>query len=143
MGLPPFAGLDPTLQLTGAGILSALFLLVWLSVLNKYLYSRFLKKWLRQLDALTPLPNQTRRDSWASIRDLLYVNLKNSNGLFSLSQVSGEYATVKQIHDRGSREIREALKELTGLTPDDDACSGEGAGPVPYWANADAVLDGR
>jgi EH domain-containing protein 1 len=67
---------------------------------------------MRQLDNLTPLPNQTRRDSWASIRDLLYVNLKNSNGRYSLSQVVGEHATVKQIHDRGSREIREALKEL-------------------------------
>jgi EH domain-containing protein 1 len=95
------------------------------------------------LDSLTPLPNQTRRDSWASIRDLLYVNLKNSNGQYSLSQVLGEHATVKQIYDKGSREIREALKELAGITMDNDVWAGEGRGPVPYWANTEATLDSR
>ena len=143
MGLPPFAGLDPVLQITGAGLLSAVILILWLALAQKYLYSRFLKKWLRQLDSLTPLPNQTRRDSWASIRDLLYVNLKNSNGRFSLSQVLGEHATVKQIHDRGSREIREALKELAGIEMDDNAGTEKGAGPIPYWANAEAPPDSR
>jgi GTPase SAR1 family protein len=142
MGLPPFAGLAPDLQIAGAGLLSTIILIFWLALIQKYLYSRFLKKWLRQLDNLTPLPNQTRRDSWASIRDLLYVNLKNSNGRYSLSQVLGEHTTVKQIHDRGSREIREALKELAGISMDDDAWAGKGVGPVPYWANAEASLDG-
>jgi GTPase SAR1 family protein len=142
MGLPPFAGLAPDLQIVGAGLLSTIILIFWLALIQKYLYSRFLKKWLRQLDNLTPLPNQTRRDSWASIRDLLYVNLKNSNGRYSLSQVLGEHTTVKQIHDRGSREIREALKELAGISMDDDAWAGKGVGPVPYWANAEASLDG-
>ena len=142
MGLPPFAGLPPDLQIVGAGLLSTIILIFWLALIQKYLYSRFLKKWLRQLDNLTPLPNQTRRDSWASIRDLLYVNLKNSNGRYSLSQVLGEHTTVKQIHDRGSREIREALKELAGISMDDDAWAGKGVGPVPYWANAEASLDG-
>lgn len=142
MGLPPFAGLAPDLQIAGAGLLSTIILIFWLALVHKYLYSRFLKKWLRQLDNLTLLPNQTRRDSWAAIRDLLYVNLKNSNGRYSLSQVLGEHATVKQIHDRGSREIREALKELAGISMDDDAWAGKAAGPVPYWANAEASLDG-
>jgi EH domain-containing protein 1 len=143
MGLPPFTGLDPVLQITGAGLLGTIVLIFWLALIQKYLYSRFLKKWLRQLDNLTPLPNQTRRDSWASVRDLLYVNLKNSNGRYSLSRVLSEHATVKQIHDRGSREIREALKELAGITMDDEPWTGKGAGPVPYWANAEAPLDGQ
>jgi hypothetical protein len=143
MGLPPFAGLDPTLQISGAGMLSAILLIFWLILMQKYLYSRFLKKWLRQLDQLTPLPNQTRRDSWAAIRDLLFVNLKNTSGRYSLAQVLGEHATVREIHDRGSREIREALKELVGISSDDNAWSGEGTGAVPYWANADPAFDGR
>ncbi len=143
MGLPPVAGLDPMLQIAGVGLLSTIIFIVWLALVQKYLYSRFLKKWLRQLDNLTPLPNQTRRDSWASIRDLLYVNLKNGHGRYSLAQVLGEHATVKQIHDRGSREIREALKELAGIASEDDAWAGKGTGPVPYWANAEAPADGR
>lgn len=143
MSFPPFAGLDPALQLTGIGFLSVIVLIVWLALIQKYLYSRFLKKWLRQLDRLTPLPNQTRRDTWASIRDLLYVNLKNSGGRYSLTQVLGEHAMVKQIHEKGSREIREALKELTGITPENEAWKGKGTGPVPYWANPEAALDGQ
>ncbi|BBO87423.1 dynamin family protein [Desulfosarcina ovata] len=127
----PFGGLDPVLQITGAGLLSTLLLIGWLAVVQKYLSARFLKRWLRQLDLLTPLPNQTRRDSWASIRDLLYVNLKNSGGNYSLTQVVGEYAMVKEIHDKGSREIREALKELNGMTLDDDT---DPNAAFPYWA---------
>ena len=143
MGLTAFAGLDPVLQISGAGMLSAIVLIFWLAVVQNYLYSGFLKKWLRQLDNLTPLPNQTRRDSWAAIRDLIYVNLKNSNGHYSLSQVLGEHATVKQIHEKGSREIREALKELSGLDQNDDAWTDNSAGPIPYWANAEAALNSR
>ena len=131
----------PLMQIMLLLSLSTIILIIWLTLVQNFLYSRFLKKWLRQLDKLTPLLNQTRRDSWAAIRDLLYVNLKESNGLYSLSQVLGEHATVKQIHDRGSKEIREALKELSGLAPDDDAWFGEGPGPVPYWANTDGKTD--
>jgi hypothetical protein len=143
MNLPPFAGLTPELQLTGAGALGTIILIFWLVFVQKYLYSRFLKKWLHQLDGLTPLPNQTRRDSWAAIRDLVYVNLKNCNGQYSLSQVLSDHRTVRQIYDRGSREIREALKELAGIAQDDDAWTGKESGPVPYWANTEAALDGR
>lgn len=143
MTLPPVAGLDPTLQLTGAGLLVGALFLLWLSVVQRYFYSRFLNKWLSKLDALTPLPNQTRRDSWAAVRDLLHTQLKENSGRYSLTQVIGEHAMVKEIHDRGSREIREALKELTGMASDDDTWSGGGSGPVPYWAHADAVLDSR
>jgi EH domain-containing protein 1 len=141
MSLTPFAGLDPVLQLSGAGFLSTILFILWLALVQKYFYGRFLKKWLRQLDRLTPLPNQTRRDSWASIRDLLYVNLKNSGGRYSLSQVLGEHAMVKQIHQKGSREIREALKELAGINPD-QPLSGEKAEPVvPYWSETETARE--
>ena len=141
MTLPPFAGLDPVLQLTGAGFLSTILFLLWLALVQKYFYGRFLKKWLRQLDRLTPLQNQTRRDSWASIRDLLYVNLKNSSGRYSLSQVLGEHAMVKQIHQKGSREIREALKELTGINSDQPFSEDKAEPVVPYWSEAETALE--
>ena len=139
----PLGGLDPVSQMIGAGILSAVLLIVWIMVVHKYRYSRFLKKWLQQLDNLTPLPNQTRRDSWATIRDLVYVNLKNSNGQFSYSQVMREYATVYQIHEKGSLEIREALKELSGTAFDDEAWTKDDSGPVPYWAGDKPLVDGN
>jgi hypothetical protein len=136
MTFTPLAGFDPSLQITGAGLLSTVFFILWIAVVQQFFYGRFLKKWLRQLDHLTPLLNQTRRDSWASIRDLLYVNLKKTGGNFSLSQVLGEYAVVKEIHEKGSREIREALKELSGIDSDNN-WSGKMAEPVvPYWSEA-------
>jgi EH domain-containing protein 1 len=141
MTLPPFAGLDPVLQLTGAGFLSTILFILWLALVQKYFYGRFLKKWLRQLDRLTPLQNQTRRDSWASIRDLLYVNLKNSSGRYSLSQVLGEHAMVKQIHQKGSREIREALKELAGINSDQPFSEDKAEPVVPYWSEAETALE--
>jgi EH domain-containing protein 1 len=141
MTLPPFAGLAPMLHLAGWGVLCAIILTCWLTLVQKYFYSRFLKKWLRQLDGLTPLPNQTRRDTWASIRDLLYVNLKNNNGHYSLSRVISEYSTVKEIHEKGSREIREALKELAGIDPNDDSKTEGKTGPVPYWADPEEAMD--
>jgi GTPase SAR1 family protein len=141
MTLPAIGGLDPTLQISGAGILATVILIFWLTLVQKLFYGRFLKNWLRQLDGLTPLPNQTRRDSWATIRDLLYVNLKNTNGRYSLARVVGEYATVKQIYDKGSKEIREALKEIAGLSMDEDSLGNGEGGPVPYWAETDKTLN--
>lgn len=143
MTLPPFAGLMPPLQLAGAAGLSTILFLLWLALIQKVRYGRFLKRWLRQLDHLTPLPNQTRRDSWAAVRDLLQRNLKDSGGRFSLSQVSNEYATVRQIHEKGSREIREALKELSGLDLEEDLQTQDGTPSIPYWADTQAALDDR
>ena len=134
MTFTPLGGFDPVLQLTGAGSLSVLIFILWLTVVQKYFYGRFLKKWLRQLDNLTSLSNQTRRDSWAAIRDLLYVNLKKTGGLYSLSQVLDEYAVVKEIHERGSREIREALKELSGMDGDGNGWGEKVEPVVPYWS---------
>ena len=131
MTVPLFAGLDPVLHACGAGLLATIVLIFWFTVLQKYLSARFLKKWLRQLDQLTPLSNQTRRDSWAAIRDLLYVNLKNRQGNYSLSRVMSEFSMVKEIHDKGSREIREALKELNGIAWDAE----NGASTIPFWAD--------
>jgi EH domain-containing protein 1 len=139
MTIPPFAGLAPMLQLSGMGVLSAIILFFYLALVQKYFYSRFLKKWLRQLDGLTPLPNQTRRDTWASIRDLLYVNLKHNNGHYPLSRVMSEYGMVKEIHEKGSREIREALKELAGIAQNEGSWTEGETGPVPYWADPEAA----
>ncbi len=132
----PLAGFDPMLQIGGAGILALVFLVLWLTVIQQYFYGRFLKKWLRNLDDLTPLPNQTRRDSWAAIRDLLYVYLKKTGGNYSLTQVVGEHAMVKQIHEKGSREIREALKELSGIDSDGNLMGESADSFAPYWAEA-------
>ena len=79
-----------------------------------------------QLDRLTPLRNQTRRDSWQSVRDLVYVTLKRTEGRISLKQVKAEYQAVNRIYQEGSKDIREALNELSSL----------GADEAPPWTGA-------
>jgi chaperonin cofactor prefoldin len=46
--------------------------------------------------------------------------LRNTNGRFSLREARREYVAVWKVYERGSKEIREALKELENL-PEDQA----------------------
>ena len=84
----------------------------------KRLVSRFHSRSLKDLDGLTPLENQTRRDSWHAVKDLVYGYLEKTKGRFSLGETLKEYATVKRVKDQGAVEIREALNELATLEND-------------------------
>ncbi|MDL2329681.1 dynamin family protein [Desulfosarcina sp. OttesenSCG-928-A07] len=127
--LTPYAGFPFLIQGGSVGLLIAILFIIWMTVIQKYMDDRFMKKCLSQLDLLTPLPNQTRKDSWASIHDLLQSTLTRNKGNYNLSQVMAEYAAVKEIQEQGSREIREALKELNAISLD-------GSAPLscPFWA---------
>jgi hypothetical protein len=69
---------------------------------------------------LTALKTQTRRDSWDAIRNLVFTHLKNTRGKYSLSEVRYEYSSVWKVYEKGSKEIREALRELADLSPDEE-----------------------
>lgn len=116
-------GPDPYLlgAIGGGGAL--LVSLLWLGTVGRWFRRRFHRDQLKQLDRLTSLRNQTRRDSWQSVRDLVYVTLKRTEGRISLKQVKAEYQTVNRIYQDGSKDIREALNELSSL----------GANEAPPW----------
>ena len=88
--------------------------------MRRFLFGRFHKKTLKHLDHLTALKTQTRRDTWDAIRDLVFSHLKNTRGKYSLSDVRYEYSSVWKVYEKGSKEIREALRELADLTPDEE-----------------------
>jgi hypothetical protein len=117
---PPLNGMDIMIQGGIAGGVFLLFFILWALVLRPMQYKRFLKKTLKSLDHLTQLSNQTRRDSWEAVRNFVSSYLRNSNGKYSLRDVRREYFEIRQIHQKGSKEIREALRELAGLSPDDE-----------------------
>ncbi len=117
---PPFNGMDIMLQSGAAAGALALMLFIWAFFLRTMHYKRFLKKTLKNLDHLTPLGNQTRRDSWEAVRNLVHAHLRNSNGKYSLREARREYLEIRKIHQKGSKEIREALRELAGLSPDEE-----------------------
>jgi EH domain-containing protein 1 len=117
---PPLSGMDIITKgmCAGAGILGALG--IWSVSLRRFLFKRFHKKTLKYLDHLTALKTQTRRDSWDAIRNLVFSHLKNTRGKFSLSDVRYEYSSVWKVYEKGSQEIREALRELADLSPDEE-----------------------
>lgn len=103
-------------MLLGLGGAAALgFFIFWLTVPLKFFAGKFHRNTLRDFDKVTPLENQTRRDSWKAIRDIAYDYVKKTAGRFSLNQVKQEYAVVSEVCDRGSKDIREALNELARI----------------------------
>ena len=114
----------------GAGILGFVF---WVSTVGRWLRRRFHRDQLKNLDRLTPLRNQTRRDSWQSVRDLVYMTLKRTEGRIALKQVKAEYQAVHRIYMEGAKDIREALNELSGLRGNE----------APSWADAKTEENSR
>ena len=117
---PPLAGMDMVIKAAagGGGILLALGL--WMVSLRRFMFKRFHNRTLKNIDHLTALKNQTRRDSWESVRNLVYSHLKHTRGKYSLRDVRYEYSTVWKVYEKGSKEIREALRELADLSPDEE-----------------------
>ncbi|RJP86516.1 MAG: Dynamin family protein [Desulfobacteraceae bacterium] len=105
---------DPIALCIGA-LAACLFMGFWVFVPLRYLKSLFHRKALKNIDNLTPLETQTRRDSWHTVRELVLKYLKKTNGFFSLKTVMSEYTEVHQVLTEGTRDIRKALNELSNL----------------------------
>jgi EH domain-containing protein 1 len=116
--VPPLAIGDPVIASAAAASVAALVLLTPTVLMRRFLFNRFHKKTLKNIEPLTSLFSQTRRDSWESIRDLVAEYLRRTGGLYSLREVRREYYEIREAHERGTKEIREALKELEGMTED-------------------------
>jgi len=113
-----FPAMDQRMLLGAGGLFSLTVLFFWIALLLKSFSSRYHLNRLNNLDELTPLGNQTRRDSWEAIRTFVSSYLKKTHGRFSLREVKREHAAVRRVYDRGAREIREALNELASITED-------------------------
>ncbi|MBW2264973.1 MAG: dynamin family protein [Deltaproteobacteria bacterium] len=111
---PVFAVNQLTLLAGGAGLALAAFFF-WLTVPLKYFGSKFHRNQLKDFDDLTPLGNQTRRDTWGIVRNMTYDYIKKTAGRFSFREAKRGYITVSQICDKGSKDIREALNELAKM----------------------------
>ena len=112
-------GMAPGILLGVAGGVSLMIFLCWATFLMKRRASRFYSRILKDLDQLTHLENQTRRDNWESVKSFVYNYLEKTSGRFSFSKIKKDYAAVKRVKDKGSTEIREALNELAGIKDDD------------------------
>ena len=94
------------------GGLTIAVMALWFSMVRSVAGRRFHRRVLENLDGLTALPTQTRRDSWASVKGLVSEFLQSTGGGFAASDVKREFADVMKVNAKGGKEIREALKEL-------------------------------
>jgi hypothetical protein len=118
-----FAGMGQPMLLGAGGVVGLAVLFFWMTLVLKYFTSAFHRNCLRDLDKLIPLENQTRRDTWQAVRDLAYIYLKKTLGRFSLREVKQEYEAVRRVCDKGAKEIREALNELSTISEDEQGPS--------------------
>ncbi len=125
-GIGTYLGMLDQVFFSSAGGGTALVLFfIWMTVVKKKFVARFLKKQLTDLDNLTGLDTQARKDSWNSVKDIVRAYLTKTGGVYSMSDVEYEYFSVKKVFERGTKEIREALNDLTavrhyGMQPEDD-----------------------
>lgn len=110
--------LDQQVLLLGGGGVAGVFFLGWLLTGMGYFSHRFHEKQLLQLDHLTPLNTQTRRDNWDAIRHKLEAFLRKTDGRFSLSEAKTAFASLRNLCETGTREVREALSELATIHDD-------------------------
>jgi len=110
---------DPQVVLGAGGILALIFFFIWTSALKRLSESRFHRQQMKDIDKLTPLENQTRLDSWKGIRELVNNYLKKTLGRFPLREIRKEYSEVQRVFDKGAKEIREALADLSNIKDDE------------------------
>ncbi|MFH2219170.1 MAG: dynamin family protein [Pseudomonadota bacterium] len=104
--------------LLSAGVIgTVILLLLWILLIMPFTTRRFFRKQIKNLNSLTSLENQTRRDNWETIRELVSQYLNKTGGKYSSRKVQRDHEAVLAVSEKGSREIREALHELAALKP--------------------------
>ncbi|MBI5593910.1 MAG: dynamin family protein [Deltaproteobacteria bacterium] len=110
-------GLDPVGLMAAEGILSAAFFLVWILGIWKMAARRFHRSQLEQPEMLISLKTQTHQDNWQAIQGKVAAFLEKNDGRFSSGIAKKDYEAMLAVFQKGSREIREALNELSALRP--------------------------
>lgn len=109
-----------TIELQGLAVGAFLLLYTGLAAGVRRLFKgRLHKKQMDGLDNLTPLENQRRKDSWKAVRQNLVDYLEKYRGKFSLRSLIKDYQMVHEVNTADLRDIREALKELSGIPEDE------------------------
>jgi len=107
--------MDPVVLPSTAGGSALLFFMIWLNSIQKIFLRKHLDHTIKDIDSLTILETQTRKDSWQSIKDLVIRFIKRSNNSSSLWDMQSDYGIVEETHEHGAKDVREALNELSGI----------------------------
>jgi EH domain-containing protein 1 len=139
-GATLFASSNPVLSsveqfylIGGGGGVALLVFFFWATVVKGVSTRRFNHKCLAEVDSLTTIENQTRRDSWYAIKDYVYGYMRKTSGDFSLRQIRQEYRAAQGVFEKGSKEIREALNELAAIRYDENLAQEERDARMPAF----------
>ncbi len=124
-------GLNIPVLIAAIGSAAGLFMLLWLAFVMKFFKTRFHQKCMKNIDSLTPLENQNRHDIWDSVKNITKKFLDKSLGRFSLKEARQAYSDLTTMCQTESKDIREALNELSTIRHDD----------VPYYMKNKEHLD--
>lgn len=105
-------GMDMNLIISAWGTFSFILMGLGIIVLKRYILPEFHRDSLLDLDSLTSIENQTRKDSWQSIKHLLSNYLSKTDGNFSLKKVKQDFTSVNWVRTAGSQKIRNGLNKL-------------------------------
>jgi len=112
---------DEVMMHASGGIVFGVIFLSWIFYIKKLFYRRFRKRQLKNLDSLTPLESQTRKDNWDAIREMVSHYIIKTSGQFSKGDLKKEHESVWAVFEKGAKKIREALNELAAIHHDDAA----------------------
>ena len=110
-------GFDLVGLIAAEGILSTAFFLIWIQGIWKMSVRRFHRRQLEQSEALIPLTTQTQQDNWQAVQGKVVAFLEKNDGRFSSGTAKKDYEAILSVFQKDSREIREALNELSTLRP--------------------------
>jgi hypothetical protein len=103
------------MRAVSAALAAVAVAVLWALVVIPWAIASFHGKALGRVDTLTPLDNQTRRDSWAAVRELVLGTLTRTGGRFPAAEVRQDHQAVRRVCEKGSKEIRAALNELSTI----------------------------
>ena len=108
----------PEILYSAGGVCSMIFFVLWASFIRRYYLSRFHRRQMKNVDSLTPLDNQRRKESWQFVKTMVMDYLKKTGGVFPLWMVKQEHAAINDIANHETREVREALNEINMVKAD-------------------------
>ncbi len=85
---------------------------VWLFSLYKVGIPLYRRKILQSLSLLTPLQDQSRKDSWQYIEAPLRRCVQDDRDLPSYKTLRREYQRMRNLYTKGAKEIRSSLRSL-------------------------------
>ena len=96
-------------------------MMFWMSIVQKRQEAAFHQNIVADVDTLTDVEDQTRKDSWEAVRERVRKHLEKAKGGYSLFELKRDLAVVREKKDQASQEIREAMSEVAALMDGEDA----------------------